>query len=460
MLMSVVMLSFVVLTTDGPSDPELHWVQGNVPYKFNDAGSADMGPEVYPAVEAGFQVWNDASGVDYSYAGCTSKGRGSVINGSGDASADGDSIITWIENSWPYGPSTIAITWTYFFEDGEIGEADMLMNGDDYNWTTSTAGGETDVASIAAHEAGHYLGLGHTNESAATMFATVQQGETSKRSLHADDIAGAQYIYGAGASSGNLFDGNCEGGGGGTGEGCACSLEGTGSPSAGLLAGILSVVAFALAGMMRLRRVAIPAFVRRRTAAAVVVALALFGARDASATVMIDQSLEQLAAESQAVVHGDVTSVETHTNGEIIWTVQQIRVRETLAGLNMGEVIEVVTPGGTLPKGVKGPFGYAGARAVGIPRFAVGEEVVVFVQPAHASAAFLTVTALQQGKLNVVRDAKGAATIVRDLSGVHRVERTEAGLEPVTGDPLSGIELESLSARIRVLPTRISPAIR
>jgi hypothetical protein len=165
MLMSVVMLSFVVLTTDGPSDPELHWVQGNVPYKFNDAGSADMGPEVYPAVEAGFQVWNDASGVDYSYAGCTSKGRGSVINGSGDASADGDSIITWIENSWPYGPSTIAITWTYFFEDGEIGEADMLMNGDDYNWTTSTAGGETDVASIAAHEAGHYLGLGHTNAS-------------------------------------------------------------------------------------------------------------------------------------------------------------------------------------------------------------------------------------------------------------------------------------------------------
>lgn len=456
MLMSVV-LSYLVLTTGGPTDPELHWVRSDVPYQFNESGSADLGPEVYPALEAGFQAWNDASGVDYSYDGCTSKGRGSVINGSGDAEPDGDSIVTWIESGWPYPAGTIAITWTYFFEDGEIGEADMLMNGDDFSWTTSSAGGETDVQSIAAHEAGHYLGLGHTNVTDATMFATVDQGETSKRTLDADDIAGAQHIYGNGASSGALFDGNCEGGGG-AGEGCACSLEGTGAPSAGFLAGILSVIAFALLGTLRLRGVAVSVTVRRKTAALAVVALALFGARDASATVMIDQSLEELAAESQSVIHGDVTSVETHTNGKVIWTVQQIRVRETLAGLSVGEVMEVVTPGGTLPKGVKGPFGYAGAKAAGIPEFAVGEEVVLFVQPPRSGASFLTVTGFQQGKLNVLRDAKGRATILRDLSGVHRVERTEEGLEPVEGDPLSGIELESLAARIRRLPTRASPA--
>ena len=68
-------LSYLVITTGGPGDPELHWNRSNVPYKFNASGAADLGPEVYPALDLGFQAWNAESGVDYSYAGCTSKGR-------------------------------------------------------------------------------------------------------------------------------------------------------------------------------------------------------------------------------------------------------------------------------------------------------------------------------------------------------------------------------------------------
>lgn len=457
--MFTVVLSYLVLTTT--EGAELHWNRANVPYEFNASGSADMGPEVYPALDAGFQVWNDASQVDYSYAGCTSKGRGSVIDGGGDASSDGSSIVTWIESNWPYGPGTIAITWTYFFADGEIDEADMLMNGEDYFWTTSTGAADTDVQSITAHEAGHYLGLGHTDVASATMFATVDAGETSKRSLHADDIAGAEYIYGSGASSGATFDGECKGGGGGGGEGCGCTLEGTATPRPGLLAGILSVLAFGIFGMMRMRSAPQPVLrlARRVRANAVfaIAGLALFATRDASATTMIDQSLEGLAAESQSVVHGDVLLVETLTDGRIIWTRQEIRVREVLAGLAVGETVEVITPGGELPKGVRGPRGLAGAKAAGIPEFTVGQEVVVFLTPSRGERKFLTVTALQQGVFVVRREA-ASATVVRDVTGLLRMERTEEGLKAVHADDLSGLPLETLAARIRALPTRVTPA--
>lgn len=466
MAVGPIVLGFCILTTQGNSGPscdapdpggnDLHWTSASVPYKFNDGGSADMGAEVYPALDAAFQSWNAVSGVGYSYAGCTSKGRGSVIDGSGDASPDGSSIVTWIESSWPYSVGAIAITWTYFFEDGTIDEADMLMNGEDYDWTTSTAGANTDVQSITAHESGHYIGLGHTTDALATMYGTVEAGETLKRSLNADDSAGAAFLYGGTPSSGSTFDGECVGGGGsGSGEGCACSLDRTGAPRPGLLAGILSVVALLLFGMMRLR--ASPALRLAPSLRVSAVALALFAARDASATTMMNLSLEQLAAESQSVVHGDVTSVETLTDGKIIWTVQRLNVKSVLAGLTVGDTIELVTPGGTLPAGVRGPRGLHGAKAVGVPTFRVGQEVVVFVAPSRGERPFLTVPAFQQGVFTVKRDSKGTATAVRDVSGLARMERTEEGLVAVEGDALASLPLETLFARIRVLPTRVSP---
>ena len=53
-----------------------------------------------------------------------------------------------------------------------------------------------DTQSVMTHEFGHALGLGHSAEGSATMWAALGPGGTRKRSLHADDIAGLQAIYG------------------------------------------------------------------------------------------------------------------------------------------------------------------------------------------------------------------------------------------------------------------------
>jgi MYXO-CTERM domain-containing protein len=89
---------------------------------------------------------------------------------------------------------------------------------------TDTGCVQFDIQNTMTHEAGHTLGLDHTPDPNATMFATSPSGETSKRILGQDDINGICAIYpkGAGASAG----------------GCGCSHSQTG-PGAALCALLL-----------------------------------------------------------------------------------------------------------------------------------------------------------------------------------------------------------------------------
>ena len=61
---------------------------------------------------------------------------------------------------------------------------------DDPNAGTSTF----DLFTVALHEFGHTLGLGHSNFTNAVMFGSYSG---AKRTLHVDDIAGIEQIYGA-----------------------------------------------------------------------------------------------------------------------------------------------------------------------------------------------------------------------------------------------------------------------
>jgi hypothetical protein len=64
-----------------------------------------------------------------------------------------------------------------------------------------TSIGGYDLQSVAAHEHGHAIGLGHSTSGQATMDPTYGQGNTHDRSIHADDQAGLQAIYGAASAT-------------------------------------------------------------------------------------------------------------------------------------------------------------------------------------------------------------------------------------------------------------------
>jgi hypothetical protein len=101
-------------------------------------------------------------------------------------------------------PTTIAVTFGWYYtETKEIFECDMAFS--DVNFTFNGVGQPTsqemDIWGVAAHELGHFLRLGHSSYLDATMYAYISKGETKKRDLHSDDIAGIQYIYGAAANT-------------------------------------------------------------------------------------------------------------------------------------------------------------------------------------------------------------------------------------------------------------------
>jgi len=71
---------------------------------------------------------------------------------------------------------------------------------DEWTWAdgpSSIGGAQFDIQSVACHEYGHSLGLGHSAQVSPvpTMTAAISSGQTNIRSLDADDIAGLQCIY-------------------------------------------------------------------------------------------------------------------------------------------------------------------------------------------------------------------------------------------------------------------------
>jgi MYXO-CTERM domain-containing protein len=108
-------------------------------------------------------------------------------------------VIMFRDASWPYegGSNTLALTTvTYSLESGEIYDADMELNSADIGgFTIGDDAPKFDLLSIATHETGHFLGLAHSAESDATMFANYGVGTTALRDLSADDISGICAAY-------------------------------------------------------------------------------------------------------------------------------------------------------------------------------------------------------------------------------------------------------------------------
>jgi MYXO-CTERM domain-containing protein len=154
-----------------------------------------------------------------------------------------------------HGDAVIATTTTTSNRfSGEIFDSDIELNnapaanGTKFTFTAldgprcitplDTGCVRIDVQNTVTHEAGHYLGLDHTPDPDATMYASAPSGETSKRTLATDDVNGICAIYPRGAQTvtcgsagGNLTQS--------TG-GCGCSHGQTG-PGAALAALLLLV---------------------------------------------------------------------------------------------------------------------------------------------------------------------------------------------------------------------------
>lgn len=140
---------------------------------------------------------------------------------------------------------------------------------------------------------------------------------------------------------------------------------------------------------------------RFRCAGILVALAALALAAPAGAATFVNMELPQLVAESDAVIEGRVTQVDSfwNENGTIIVTEAIVQVDDKIAGKSE-DWIRVRVPGGEVD-------GYT-IQAPGFPTLALDERVVLFVRRGDSRGDSLQITGHALGKYRVVEEGGDA----------------------------------------------------
>jgi hypothetical protein len=151
-------------------------------------------------IDGPFQIWEDAAGTNVVGSGS----RTSAPLVADTSSPDEKNEIYFASISDP-GVLGYTIVWSTRSRGrfvGQIVESDMVIDDDDWSWYTGTDGmelGEIDFWSVFTHEAGHWVGMGHTKTTdlciEETMYPSISSGDSSKRILGVGDKAGSYALY-------------------------------------------------------------------------------------------------------------------------------------------------------------------------------------------------------------------------------------------------------------------------
>lgn len=170
------------------------WASHSASWSYNSAGKPAGLTGELPAIAAAASTWTNA-GAQFSFSGgaTSTLGTGACAGGQ----LDGSNVIGWGAQSG----AVLAVTCTWYnpaTSPAAALEFDMQIDPE-WSWTTGSAI-NVDVQSVVLHELGHALGLSHSDNSAAVMFASYCSG-CNHRTLHADDIAGLTSLYGGGGAA-------------------------------------------------------------------------------------------------------------------------------------------------------------------------------------------------------------------------------------------------------------------
>jgi hypothetical protein len=174
-----------------------------------------------------------------------------------------------------------------------------------------------------------------------------------------------------------------------------------------------------------------------RSALAAALLLSLWPLVEARSTTVEAISEEELVTRAEAIVWGDVVQVRAAWEGRRIYTQVEVAPRETLKG-QPAATVTLKLPGGEVD----------GVASVihGMPRFRMGEEVVVHATAAHARSGVRVPVGLGQGVHHVLRPAHGQPTATRDTRDLHLVMPGVAGAQAGAREEVA---LDDLLGRIR-----------
>lgn len=145
-------------------------------------------------------------------------------------------------------------------------------------------------------------------------------------------------------------------------------------------------------------------------------------ASEASATVMVPLSIEDMAVRSAAVVRARVSNRRSAWDEDHrkIYTYTELEVLETVhASGKVPQAIVVRTLGGEVGK--------VGMKVSGTARFNPGEEVLLFLRSDPINNQHFQVIGMSQGKYRLERESKGQLVAIPGLEGIAFARRDETG---------------------------------
>lgn len=188
----------------------LYWPSKELRYRLNQRGFPGLSDSALRGMLAtSFGAWEDIrcdGGDPIGLRIVQEQQTSSLLAGPQELEPNENVIAHVPPREWTDDRRAFAITkiW-YNARNGHILGADMLFNGnmDPFGTCPPESGCPnddiTDLRNVVTHEAGHFLGLAHSDVEESTMWCDARPGETTKRDLAPDDAAGMCAIYADGA---------------------------------------------------------------------------------------------------------------------------------------------------------------------------------------------------------------------------------------------------------------------
>lgn len=182
---------------------KLFWPSSCISYATNKLGTQDLDPvDTRAIIKKTFQAWSDVPCPGGKVASMTFQEREPVSCKKSQYNKTGPNVnvVLFQDDDWKYRgiDGTLAKTSvTYNDETGEIYDADIEVNTANNTVTISDDPRkiEYDLQAILTHEVGHFIGIAHSPNPDAVMYASYNPGSTSQRRLTPDDVEAVCTVY-------------------------------------------------------------------------------------------------------------------------------------------------------------------------------------------------------------------------------------------------------------------------